>query len=842
MSFFQSVYAQNFSAGEKEALLNALNIIQTDEQTQKEKTITRAEFCYYVVCLFDMEQYAETFSGETVFSDVSEKTAYYPYIGYAKQQGIISGEADGKFNPNTPITIGQSYTMLLNGAGYRFFTMAGGGYLDGYSQLATQLGLNENIKKGVEDTLTYEDCIQILYNSLFINPVSAMQIGEKIHFESDSENILNGIYGIYRGTGVISAANGVSSTDSAYKAENEIKIGTQTFTTSLQDANLYVGYNVIYYYYLEKNEICLVIPYKNDELVLDASQLLKEDEGFSAEKLVYENENGRVQTARFSSKGNVIYNEEAYPDYNADTFKIQNGKIRLIDSDKNGTYETAVIQEYENIIVKYLSKLTYTIQGEYGEELQLADSEFLIYGADGAWYEFLDISVGDVLSIYQSKSGAKITIYASNAKLYGQIQQLNLGQDDPYIIVDDKQYIFDEKFKKQDEFKSITMDHTAGFYLDQNGKIAGIIDDGYREYYYGYVVGAYFMDDDENGGQIKVFNHEGEFERLNFNKKVKIELDGMFRNRTPAEVVQMILDNGKYMLIRYKKNEQGAVSQVELAKNNLGTNKNKDEFSFDAKLENAEYRENILGSQYLISDAETIIFGIPDLTNGINEKQFTVGNNFEVNNRYDVEIYDANETMTAAVIITRPMEGNINYDINMTVVDRVEVALNEEEEIVNVLYGYREGLYVSYEIDPNFMNETVESLQTGDAVQLNFNASGQISNIRVLLKTQQQKTLFEKPMDGDYTGAKLYVQYGIADVVKSQSGENRIVVSSDGGKTLRPNYANTAFVYLYDTLRGRVFVVTFNDIKSSTSPGKFNGDKVFVNKRWDSVKDILIVR
>lgn len=259
----------------------------------------------------------------------------------------------------------------------------------------------------------------------------------------------------------------------------------------------------------------------------------------------------------------------------------------------------------------------------------------------------------------------------------------------------------------------------------------------------------------------------------------------------------------------------------------MGTNKNKDEFSFDAKLENAEYRENILGSQYLISDAETIIFGIPDLTNGINEKQFTVGNNFEVNNRYDVEIYDANETMTAAVIITRPMEGNINYDINMTVVDRVEVALNEEEEIVNVLYGYREGLYVSYEIDPNFMNETVESLQTGDAVQLNFNASGQISNIRVLLKTQQQKTLFEKPMDGDYTGAKLYVQYGIADVVKSQSGENRIVVSSDGGKTLRPNYANTAFVYLYDTLRGRVFVVTFNDIKSSTSPGKFNGDKVY---------------
>lgn len=73
--------------------------------------MTRAEFAAIVVRALGL-----TPEGKNSFSDVAAEAWYAPYVGTAYSCGIITGVADGRFNPSGTITRQEAAVMVSRAA------------------------------------------------------------------------------------------------------------------------------------------------------------------------------------------------------------------------------------------------------------------------------------------------------------------------------------------------------------------------------------------------------------------------------------------------------------------------------------------------------------------------------------------------------------------------------------------------------------------------------------------------------------------------------------------------------------------------------------------------------
>ena len=93
--------------------------------------VTRAQLCQI---LYNMEDKPE--NGSNTFSDVSSKDWFYSAVNWAAANGIVSGVGDSKFAPHTPITREQAMTILYNYASYKGYDITSTASLDAFSDAA----------------------------------------------------------------------------------------------------------------------------------------------------------------------------------------------------------------------------------------------------------------------------------------------------------------------------------------------------------------------------------------------------------------------------------------------------------------------------------------------------------------------------------------------------------------------------------------------------------------------------------------------------------------------------------------------------------------------------------
>lgn len=117
-------------------------------------SVNRAEFLKtLIVAQFGEpgEQYAEA-----CFSDVQADAWYAPYVCFAKEQGIISGYADGSFRPGDTINIAEAAKILVETAGIEKFASS-----------------DEEWFRPYLDTLSYQQAIPVS----FITPAQSVSRG-----------------------------------------------------------------------------------------------------------------------------------------------------------------------------------------------------------------------------------------------------------------------------------------------------------------------------------------------------------------------------------------------------------------------------------------------------------------------------------------------------------------------------------------------------------------------------------------------------------------------------------------------------------------------------------------
>lgn len=149
--------------------LNEFNIFQnaTREDFADGTFMTRAQFtkaAYEIMKFEDGEVKAEA----EPFPDVPLTHPESGYISVMKEEGIICGDENGKFNPDENITHYEAAKIIVKILGYEPLALQRGGYPDGYFMLFSALKLHKGWDSGgiIDQTISKNNLGITLANAL----------------------------------------------------------------------------------------------------------------------------------------------------------------------------------------------------------------------------------------------------------------------------------------------------------------------------------------------------------------------------------------------------------------------------------------------------------------------------------------------------------------------------------------------------------------------------------------------------------------------------------------------------------------------------------------------------
>ena len=158
-------------------------------------TITRAE-AIKMICAGG--NIGTSIMETNAFPDVEESHWAYPYIAAAKAKGLVAGDENGNFNPDSNVTNEEIIKMSVGLLGYGAKASETGGYPAGYTAVAAQIGLTKDMRFSVNAPAIRNDVGMVIYNALDI-PLMAEKTREE---DSDLKEykIMDGTNGTRRMT------------------------------------------------------------------------------------------------------------------------------------------------------------------------------------------------------------------------------------------------------------------------------------------------------------------------------------------------------------------------------------------------------------------------------------------------------------------------------------------------------------------------------------------------------------------------------------------------------------------------------------------------------------------
>lgn len=142
-----------------------------DGNLRLEDTITRAEAVKMIIAAQNYVQDASEnalFVEKSEFPDVWETHWAKPYINMAKTLGIVGGDENGNFNPESEVTNEEIVKMLVATLGYSPMADTTGGFPGGYINTASRIGLTKGLVFELGKSATRKDVAALFINALDI--------------------------------------------------------------------------------------------------------------------------------------------------------------------------------------------------------------------------------------------------------------------------------------------------------------------------------------------------------------------------------------------------------------------------------------------------------------------------------------------------------------------------------------------------------------------------------------------------------------------------------------------------------------------------------------------------
>ena len=692
-------------------------------------------------------------SSQSPFSDVSATDKYFNAVCAAKNMGIVSGWGDGTLGYNDTITSGRASKILVSILGYEPHAIAKGGYPAGYTIVAGNIGVFDELALDANSPLTWDQAAQMVYNCLEIEILQPESYPTESYVTVDGENPLTKWMKIKRVEGVVTANSLTTINGGEGEEEGYVTIDGVRFAENGTMASSYIGCKVnAYYREITSAKLELL------EVSLDAEAKIWEISGedideaaTTASKIYYyEDNSSKAEDVSIEDGAFISYNFKKYEGApSAELFTPENGAVTLIDSDGNKKADCVYIKNSTTYVVEEVRASNGYIKDLYNQpdlRLDVESNNELVYviTKDGVSVGIDTIAVNDVLTVTQSEDGNYVEIEIGYKRAKGILSEIGKN----HIVINDRKYnVLRQNAAEFDEAllgKEIIALYDK--YINASGYILSLTDDLSYGYLYDARSGGTGLDAGKKAN-LKIYTTSGEYlsalvaDKVKLNGKTK---DSSGNEYTGASLVAEFTDNGfiKHQLIRYKLNDEGKICEIETARQNCadfgGTGMDEDGFTIDLDYDNASspvphnfiYKNSgLLGSDYDLKSTIGIQVPNSEIWNGYRDGTYTISDlekTFSMYLPYEtwandtrfpaqsptIRLYDVDESKAAKVIVTEGSGGGGAVPkAHLMLVEDVVEAMDEDYNKGMMIKGIYKNEYVGF-----FVKEDEASFTEGELV------------------------------------------------------------------------------------------------------------------------------
>ena len=555
----QSAYDENIET------ISALGILDWDIDTfSASENVTRGEFTRLVTNIVSNGVYS-TDSVMSVFADVSADSELGKILYTAKSFGIVSGDGEGSFYPDRPITYEEAYKILGSALGYDADAKANGGYPTGYVMSCIKAGLKSDSIEPLSDKLTPSGAAKLIVDAFECNVMKVKLVNNNTEYEIDrDEDWIYTAKKILISEGVvtansITALQSFDTIDQGFVSIDDVRYKCD------ENFDLYLGYNVKFYY-TEENENCDRVLHMtkqyNDELLIDANDIA--DGVLSSDrKIEYYTTDDNTKKVKIPVNTSIIHNGRAISTYGVNTFDISYGFIKLVDNNSDGIYDVVFLSEYKNMIVGAVNTVDKSAADKYnGNVINFMPYEnekiIRIYDETGKETDFSKLTAGDVLSYAESEDGKILTIYVSKKKIEGKIESVSEVRSKKYYGIKG----FETALAADASFdtSSVKLNAVGIAYLNAFGEITDFVSGNDMDNLM-YVIDV-FIDKERSAHElnIKVMDKNGEIKTLVSQKSITLNGERI-KNVVEKDTIPAPITSGVLSLIEL--DENGFVKKID---------------------------------------------------------------------------------------------------------------------------------------------------------------------------------------------------------------------------------------------------------------------------------------
>lgn len=839
-------------------MLYALGLI-SDKSVQQTEVLTRGEFVTAAVNL--VSDSADNLSPSVTFADCGPKHPTYKYMALAYSLGLIYGDGEGNIRVDEEITQDEARIILLRALGYDIIPDFG----DNLAKWVSQSGIGDGVGAG---EVTWERAARMLCNTVDAHPMIAVSYGTTQQYQIDKESTILKDKDIYKTEGTITGNSMVVFSGRDELTEGYVYIDDEKYLTGDTTAEQNLGYNVTAYYHDDDEngkKTLLYIRFNSDNkvMVLDA----KDISGYEALRLTFFNDNDRREYASISRNAELVYNNSILLKLTNEIVKIKYGQITLIDNDSDNKYDIVIINETETCVVETVDTTNKIVYFKFGaEKLNFRDElDMLITDNNGTSVSLSDLSEWDVLSICRSPDGQKITATYTSEEIAGIVDKYSSDEEDTYVVIDGNEYRVSD-FYIDTEQRKISSGDFYIFYLNENGEIVASNVRMNSDAQYGFLIRT-FYDDENEQASIKILKPDNEYERLYFNKSVKV--DGrVFRG--DKEIFNALGGfDFKYQPIIYKcyngkvnyidtqetGNEQESGS---LVKYYTGYSYTGDGLPAD-ELTKLSYRTQSKMFEWKIAiTTDTLVCTIPDNPEEASEEDYKFRDLSFLKDdvSYCIEAYKSNEKSHFAdliIIYTKVGASNTISDNTtiISVVNKARTILDENDETQYSLSFYREGAFFealtskSEVIEGIMLNGEKWKPSCGDVIRLETNADDEITYCELLYSRKYDILNISNPSSNSFAAvprfqlAYVFDKYGdniYTTRIRPEGRPSLEELPSDAESHAASRY----YTVLYDSEENTLRKASSEEIIGYVNSGGVTCSRVFLDDRYGNPRTLVI--
>lgn len=778
--------------------------------------VTRADFVAAVARLIGKDVYG---GSNVYFYDVPKTHWAYNEISNMAELGFVNGAGNKMFKPDTSITKGEAYKILLSVMGYGVYAEYNGGFPLGYIELANKIELTKGVSNS--EKLIMSDMFYLIYNAMKTDVLEPSVSGGNMTYETkEGESVLSLYRDVYYAEGVVYGAKSVTI-DNETLNDGDVLIDDEVYKSGNVAMFEFMGQEVEVFYHEDQLEEKTILwasaTDKNDTLTIDVENSATFDE--KTFKYSYYDENGKEKTINLDRGMTLIYNggivESGYDE-------ILNGERYSVKFVKNNNkYTVAVVKAYENFIAGSVSVSEFKIYDmlKPQKNITLDEDEYdtfdITLSGLGA-IKFEDITSGMVLSIFESKDKKHIEVIASNNIALGTIKEISEDSEYYNVLINETEYCME----KDAYDGSISVGDDVRAHLDFNGNIA-YLETADSQFKGAFLIALYKNADTDDELSIK---HLAESGKVILSKCAqRVVLDG--RMYKGAEEIEKALVAGEREFISQfalvMMNSNGEITEIDTVNYNP---KYETEASLsvdvpfinegETEMKKRQVRTTASAAKIgekIIFDTDTIIFSIPSADNykEVEEENFAVlpaSGMINDTGAYAQSYKMAEEGGVSKYLLVKDYDSKSATFEFPVLVDSIGKGVDSDGNVVEVLKGYQSNAPVSINASSNTNDLFSKSgAKPGTLVKLGRNNKGDVDKCSVVYDYRDGAENINSLLNDTFGVFGGYAHSVVGDVLKIgyKSGE-------DFDFAIR---ANSLPVMIYDTKaeRNQIYAGSLGD-------------------------------